>query len=157
MLPNVPQFGYNHEHQPGYSRYNDGPYLLWVKLTGDGCKDIFGCIVHDGKESATKVSDYIAIEEKKDNEQPKSNDDGTNKQDKSTESDKSASDADKGSNGGSTSSSTVTPKTDPEDPTTASKILPKTGKGIGIILSFIAIAGIGGFAYFRYKNLNYVK
>lgn len=32
---------------------------MWVKITGENCKDIYGCIVHDGLPKATKVADYI--------------------------------------------------------------------------------------------------
>ena len=51
-------------------------------------------------------------------------------------------------------------KKDPEenqDPTTAKGILPYTGAGIGLIISILALAGIGTFAYFRYNGLRDVK
>lgn len=51
-------------------------------------------------------------------------------------------------------------KKDPEenqDPTTAKGSLPYTGAGIGLIISILALAGIGTFAYFRYNGLRDVK
>lgn len=61
-LKTVPNAGYTSlsVYSPIYiSNYNDGLYLLWVKITGENCKDIYGCIVHDGLPKATKVADYI--------------------------------------------------------------------------------------------------
>ena len=61
-------------------------------------------------------------------------------------------------NNGSSNGSTANSKEiNSNDSTTAQKILPKTGKGIGILISFAVIVAIGGFAYLKYKNLNYVK
>lgn len=51
-------------------------------------------------------------------------------------------------------------KKDPEenqDPTTAKGSLPYTGAGIGLIISILALAGIGTFAYFKYNGLRDVK
>lgn len=51
-------------------------------------------------------------------------------------------------------------KKDPEenqDPTTAKGSLPYTGAGIGLIISILALAGMGTFAYFRYNGLRDVK
>lgn len=51
-------------------------------------------------------------------------------------------------------------KKDPEenqDPTTAKGSLPYAGAGIGLIISILALAGIGTFAYLRYNGLRDVK
>lgn len=51
-------------------------------------------------------------------------------------------------------------KKDPEenqDPTTAKGSLPYTGAGIGLIISILALAGMGTFAYVRYNGLRDVK
>ena len=53
---------------------------------------------------------------------------------------------------------TVTPKVDSEetsakeDKTTASSVLPKTGAGLGLIISIIAVLGIGTFAFVKFRN-----
>lgn len=62
VLPEVPKTGY--ASLSGYSLlytsdYESGLYLIWVKLTGDSCKDIYGCIIHDGLPNAKTVADYI--------------------------------------------------------------------------------------------------
>lgn len=44
-----------------------------------------------------------------------------------------------------------------KDPTTAKGSLPYTGAGIGLIISILALAGIGTFAYFKYNGLRDVK
>lgn len=55
-------------------------------------------------------------------------------------------------------SKTVTPKVDSEetsakeDKTTASSVLPKTGAGLGLIISIIAVLGIGTFAFVKIRN-----
>lgn len=55
-------------------------------------------------------------------------------------------------------STTVTPKVDSEetsakeDKTTASSVLPKTGAGLGLIISIIAVLGIGTFAFVKFRN-----
>lgn len=61
-LPEVPKTGY--ASLSGYSLlytsdYESGLYLIWVKLTGDSCKDIYGCIIHDGLPDGKTVADYI--------------------------------------------------------------------------------------------------
>ena len=61
-LPEIPKSGYG--SLGGYSDiyvrdYDDGLYLIWIKLTGDSCKDIYGCIVHDGLPNAKTVANYI--------------------------------------------------------------------------------------------------
>lgn len=67
-IGNVPTTGYGSTTNMSYGGWisqkdveknNDGLYLLWVKITGENCKDIYGCIVHDGLPKATKVADYI--------------------------------------------------------------------------------------------------
>lgn len=60
MLPSVPTTGYYKEDMPSYSKYKDGLYLMWVKITGNNCKDIYGCVVHDGLPEATTLSQYIS-------------------------------------------------------------------------------------------------
>lgn len=58
-LPTVPKNGYKKERSFGSKAYNDGLYLLWIKLTRDSCKDIYGCIVHDGLPKAKTLAEYI--------------------------------------------------------------------------------------------------
>lgn len=62
-LMTVPNAGYTalstYESIHFGNNYDDGLYLVWVKMTGENCKDIYGCIVHDGLPKATKVADYI--------------------------------------------------------------------------------------------------
>lgn len=65
-LPNVPSTGYSSPDvnfsswtQVTTTKKNDGLYLIWVKLSGDNCKDVYGCIIHDGLPEATKVEQYI--------------------------------------------------------------------------------------------------
>lgn len=45
---------YIHENE-----YNDGLYLVWVKLGASGCKDIYGCIIHDGLPEAKTLAEYM--------------------------------------------------------------------------------------------------
>lgn len=59
-LPAPPTTGFNTDRSPMYTNYNDGLYLLWVKRTGENCKEVYSCIVHDGLPDATKVEQYIA-------------------------------------------------------------------------------------------------
>ena len=58
-LPNPPTTGFNTDRTAYHKDKNDGLYLLWVKRTGENCKDIYSCIVHDGLPEATKVEQYI--------------------------------------------------------------------------------------------------
>jgi len=58
-LPNPPTTGFNTDRVAYYKDKNDGLYLLWVKRTGENCKDVYSCIVHDGLPDATKVEQYI--------------------------------------------------------------------------------------------------
>ena len=59
FLPEPPSTGYINGAFAGYSDKNDGLYLLWVKRSGENCKDVYSCIVHDGLEEATTVEQYI--------------------------------------------------------------------------------------------------
>ena len=59
-LPEPPTTGYTLGKKPEYLDKNDGLYLLWVKRTGENCKDVYSCIVHDGLLDATRVEEYIA-------------------------------------------------------------------------------------------------
>ena len=60
-LPSVPTTGYDKGSYISGSNKNDGLYLLWLKLTGDGTKEVYGCIIHDGLPDATKVEDYVEV------------------------------------------------------------------------------------------------
>lgn len=57
-----PTTGYSVNSRVGSSDYDDGLYLIWVKLVGDNCKDVFGCIIHDGLPDATTVAEYIQVQ-----------------------------------------------------------------------------------------------
>ena len=59
-LSNPPTTGWDTDRSPSYKDKNDGLYLLWVKRTGENCKEVYSCIVHDGLPDATKVEQYIA-------------------------------------------------------------------------------------------------
>lgn len=62
-LPTAPDTGYTittYASQPLKSdEKNDGLYLLWIKRTGQNCKDVYSCIVHDGLPNATTVAEYL--------------------------------------------------------------------------------------------------
>lgn len=58
-LPNPPTTGYTPDVEPDYKDKDDGLYLLWVKRTGENCKEVYSCIVHDGLPEATKLEQYI--------------------------------------------------------------------------------------------------
>lgn len=58
-LPDRPTTGWEAERTPNFSSKNDGLYLLWVKRTGDNCKEVYSCIVHDGLPEATTVEEYL--------------------------------------------------------------------------------------------------
>lgn len=60
-LPQNPAEGYSEDRTPDHTKKNDGLYLLWVKRTGQNCKDVFSCIVHDGLLEATTVAEYIEV------------------------------------------------------------------------------------------------
>jgi hypothetical protein len=59
-LPVAPTTGYSNVRNPSFENCNDGLYILWVKLTGDDCKSVYGAIIHDGLENATTVQQYLA-------------------------------------------------------------------------------------------------
>ena len=59
-MSNPPTTGWDTDRSPSYKDKNDGLYLLWVKRTGENCKEVYSCIVHDGLPDATKVEQYIA-------------------------------------------------------------------------------------------------
>ena len=59
-LPKAPTEGYGEKKwYISCSDKNDGLYLLWVKRTGENCKDVYSCIVHDGLPDATTVEEYL--------------------------------------------------------------------------------------------------
>ena len=57
-MPTNPTEGYTKNNEAEYTEKNDALYLLWVKRTGQNCKDVFSCIVHDGLPEATTVVEY---------------------------------------------------------------------------------------------------
>lgn len=59
ILPEVPITGYESDGYFDVDK-NDGLYLLWIKITGDNCKEVFGCIIHDGLPDATTAAEYLA-------------------------------------------------------------------------------------------------
>lgn len=59
-LPAVPTIGFSTNRTVEYkSKNNDGLYIIWVKRTGDNCKDVYSAVIHDGLPEATTVSQYI--------------------------------------------------------------------------------------------------
>lgn len=60
-LPTLPSTGYSRSHDIYCKDVNDGLYIIWVKRTGDNCKDVYSAVIHDGLPEATKVSQYISI------------------------------------------------------------------------------------------------
>ncbi|MCI8352809.1 MAG: hypothetical protein HFJ58_04340 [Clostridia bacterium] len=59
-LPAVPSNGYSTERVIEYkNENNDGLYIIWVKRSGDNCKDVYSAVIHDGLPEATTVSEYI--------------------------------------------------------------------------------------------------
>lgn len=58
-LPAVPKTGYEKRSIVYDTKYNDGLYLVWTKMQGDGCKDIVGCIIHDGLPKAKTLAEYM--------------------------------------------------------------------------------------------------
>ena len=56
---NIPDTGYKDSSTIWHDDLDDGLYLIWVKTSGDNCKNIFGCIVHDGLPNGKTVADYI--------------------------------------------------------------------------------------------------
>lgn len=61
-LPTYTTIGYTKQKHVDFTGKNDGLYLLWVLRTGENCKDVYSCIVHDGLPEATEVGQYIHIE-----------------------------------------------------------------------------------------------
>lgn len=62
-LPKHPEQNYTIAKRADYTSKNDGLYLLWVKRTGDNCKTIYSCIIHDGLPNATTVEEYLGTQE----------------------------------------------------------------------------------------------
>lgn len=56
---NIPDTGYKDSSTIWHDDLDDGLYLIWVKTSGDNCKTIYGCIVHDGLPNAKTVADYV--------------------------------------------------------------------------------------------------
>lgn len=62
-LPTRPTMNWSADRSPNYTQKNDGLYLLWVKRTGDNCKEVYSCIIHDGLTDATTVEEYLGTVE----------------------------------------------------------------------------------------------
>ena len=62
-LPTCPIDNYSPNKSVEYKNKNDGLYLLWVKRTGENCKEVYSCIVHDGLPDATTVEEYLGTVE----------------------------------------------------------------------------------------------
>lgn len=62
-LPQIPDTGY-HGTSTGsgvdMTNYDDGLYVIWVKLTESNCKDIYGAIIYDGLPEATTLEEYLS-------------------------------------------------------------------------------------------------
>lgn len=54
-----PTTGYIRTVYINKNEYNDGLYLVWVKLGASGCKDIYGCIIHDGLPEDKTLAEYM--------------------------------------------------------------------------------------------------
>lgn len=59
LLPTLPKTGYTIENVVHCNDVSDGLYIIWVKLTGKDCKDVYGAILYDGKPDATTVAEYL--------------------------------------------------------------------------------------------------
>ena len=59
LLPIVPDTGYSTDHDVAEDEVEDGLYIVWVRLTGEGCKNVNGAIIYDGLPDATTVGEYI--------------------------------------------------------------------------------------------------
>lgn len=57
-LPAVPDNGFEAARTWRHAEKNDGLYLVWVLRTGENCKEVYSCIVHDGLPEATTVEEY---------------------------------------------------------------------------------------------------
>ena len=62
-LPARPTMNWSADRAPNYTQKNDGLYLLWIKRTGDNCKEVYSCIIHDGLIDATTVEEYLGTAE----------------------------------------------------------------------------------------------
>ena len=58
LLPTPPDIGYTEDRQFNHSSYNDGLYILWIRLTGENCKTVQAAIIHDGVPNATTLAEY---------------------------------------------------------------------------------------------------
>lgn len=59
LLPTAPDTGYAKGAYISSSGQTDGLYILWIKMVGDNCKDVYGAIIHDGIPTATSVGEYL--------------------------------------------------------------------------------------------------
>lgn len=118
----------------------DGLYYLWLKGSSTDVKTIYGQAILEVGE-VTKIN----------TENP-----GTNNDDNQNNNENPAQENPTNNNtptNGNNNNGSTTGKTDPDDNTTAKGTLPYTGAGIGLIVSIIAIMGIGVFTYFKYNRL----
>ena len=60
-LPARPTEDWLADRVPNCSEKNDGLYLLWVKRTGENCKEVYSCIIHDGLPDATTLEEYVGV------------------------------------------------------------------------------------------------
>lgn len=59
FLPTPPDAGYDKGANIYTSGQTDGLYILWIKMVGNNCKDVYGAIIHDGIPTATSVGEYL--------------------------------------------------------------------------------------------------
>lgn len=62
FLPTPPDRGYTEDKVIGAHDYDDGLYILWIRLSGENCKTIQAAIIHDGLPNATTPTEYGVIE-----------------------------------------------------------------------------------------------
>ncbi len=58
-LPTIPNTGYSSERTIYHRSINNGLYIIWVKRTGNNCKDVYSAVIHDGLPEATTVNEYL--------------------------------------------------------------------------------------------------
>lgn len=75
ILPNAPDTGYTQDGHFNSANYNDGLYILWIRMTGENCKTINAAIIHDGLPNATTLEEYLPTinDENNDNNQEQIN------------------------------------------------------------------------------------
>ena len=59
ILPTAPDTGYTQDGHFNSANYNDGLYILWIRMTGENCKTINAAIIHDGLPNATTLEEYL--------------------------------------------------------------------------------------------------